>query len=195
MSESIVASKSPVAIGLVHHPIRARDGRIVATNITNFDIHDIARACKSYGIDSYYIIHPAKEQQMFVSRVLDHWRTGEGSGLNPMRRTALGPVKLADSWQEALSDWGQDGAEVLATTARDIPGKPRLGFRELRQKIENKEAPKMILFGTGFGLADDVLFNVNGILEPIQGAPPQDYRHLSVRSAVTIVLDRLLGSW
>ena len=135
-------AKSPVAVGLVHHPIRDRAKNIVATNITNFDIHDIARACKSFGVERYYIIHPAKEQQMFVSRVLDHWRIGEGSGHNPMRRTALDPVFLADSWEYALKDWnskleaeGLGPASVVATTARDIPGKPRLGFRDLRELI------------------------------------------------------------
>lgn len=186
---------SKIAVGLVHHPIRDRAKNIVATNITNFDIHDIARACQAYGIDSYYIIHPAREQLMFVSRVLDHWRTGEGSKFNPMRRTALSPVKTAESYQSALRDWGQDGARVIATTARSIPHQKLHKFRELRADIESSGPPTLILFGTGFGLADELLNNVDGLLEPIKGAPPKDYRHLSVRSAVTIVLDRLLGSW
>ncbi|MCB0412258.1 MAG: hypothetical protein KDD22_07010, partial [Bdellovibrionales bacterium] len=35
----------------------------------------------------------------------------------------------------------------------------------------------------------------DALLEPIKGVGAQDYRHLSVRSAVSICLDRLLGAW
>jgi hypothetical protein len=48
-----------------------------------------------------------------------------------------------------------------------------------------------VLFGTGSGLADDVLENADYHLMPIQGS--SDYNHLSVRSAVAIMLDRLWG--
>ena len=63
--------KAPLAVALMHYPTRDRLGKLVATNITNFDIHDIARACRVYGIDRYYLVHPLKEQLMFVERVLD----------------------------------------------------------------------------------------------------------------------------
>ena len=46
------------------------------------------------------------------------------------------------------------------------------------------EAPYLILFGTGWGLTSE-------ILEPIRGKTK--YNHLCVRSAVSIILDRLLG--
>ncbi|MGL5950307.1 MAG: RNA methyltransferase, partial [Cetobacterium sp.] len=41
------------------------------------------------------------------------------------------------------------------------------------------------------GLIDEVMNMSDYILEPIRGAA--DYNHLSVRSAVSIILDRLLG--
>jgi len=34
--------KAPLAVALMHYPTRDRQGDLVATNITNFDIHDIA---------------------------------------------------------------------------------------------------------------------------------------------------------
>ena len=55
--------------------------------------------------------------------------------------------------------------------------------------------PILIVFGTGFGLADSVLEQADLLLAPLKGASKDDYRHLSVRSAVSIVLDRLLGAW
>jgi hypothetical protein len=191
----IETRRAPVAVGLVHYPVRDRAGTVVASNITNFDIHDIARASRSYGVDRYYIIHPHQEQLMFVSRILEHWRLGEGSRYNPMRRTALNHVRPVESISEAVKDWGEDTL-LVGTTARDIPGVERISFRSLREQIESRpERRILLLFGTGFGLTTEVLSEMGALLEPIKGAPPQDYRHLSVRSAVTICLDRLLGAW
>ena len=49
--------------------------------------------------------------------------------------------------------------------------------------------PVMILFGTGWGFRPEVFDNVDYVLEPILGAG--DFNHLSVRSAVAILLDRI----
>lgn len=186
-------AQPPVAIGLVHYPVNDRAGDIVATNITNFDIHDIARAARVYNIEKYFIIHPSREQLMFVSRVLDHWRTGAGSRLNPMRRTALGPVQPVESLQQAIDQWGQPDCEIIATSAQERPELPERSFREQREA--QAKCPTLLLFGTGFGLGDDILAQCHAVLEPIRGVGPEDYRHLSVRSAVSICLDRVLGSW
>jgi hypothetical protein len=44
-------------------------------------------------------------------------------------------------------------------------------------------------------LSDEVLESCDFLLEPIKGPSADDYRHLSVRSAVSICLDRLLSQW
>jgi hypothetical protein len=49
----------------------------------------------------------------------------------------------------------------------------------------------LLLFGTGWGITDDVFSRADLFLEPIEG--PTAYNHLSVRSAVSISLDRLFG--
>lgn len=197
MSESSnIPEKRPrIAIGLVHYPILDGQKRVVATNVTNFDIHDIARASRVYGVEKYYIIHPIQEQLMFVERVLDHWRVGTGSKYNPMRRTALTMVKTAENVEKALEDWGVTGAITVATHARPVEGAKFYKFSDLRKALHEDDQPIFLLFGTGFGLTEDFMRNCGGVLESIRGAPPQDYRHLSVRSAVSIILDRLLGSW
>lgn len=92
-----------VAVGLLHYPILDGNKKLVATNITNFDIHDISRACTVYGIQNYFIIHPIREQLMFVERVLDHWRTGEGSRYNSSRKTSLEIAQTAESLEDALN--------------------------------------------------------------------------------------------
>ena len=52
--------------------------------------------------------------------------------------------------------------------------------------------PYLVLFGTGWGLKEEIE-KADVILHPIEA--DSDYNHLSVRSAVAIILDRLMGSW
>ncbi|MCB0357623.1 MAG: RNA methyltransferase, partial [Bdellovibrionales bacterium] len=86
--------------------------------------------------------------------------------------------------------------QIIATAARDFPSVPRCSFRELRQEaFKDPQKPRLLLFGTGFGLDEQILKQCDVILEPIKGSSEDDYRHLSVRSAVSICLDRLLGAW
>lgn len=182
-----------LAIGLLHHPIKDREKRIVATNITNFDIHDIARAGTVYGVEKYYLIHPMRDQLMFVERVLDHWRTGDGAKYNPFRKASLEKVGTAESLEQAVADWGVDCLR-LGTHARPVPGTRELDMPETRRLLWKEQKPVFLLFGTGFGMTDEYMRGLDGVLESIKGAPPRDFRHLSVRSAVSIYLDRLLGS-
>ena len=76
---------------------------------------------------------------------------------------------------------------IISTTAagRD----DQIGFSEFR-KMEF-EKPVLLLFGTGNGLSNQVHELADYVLEPIKGL--QNYNHLSVRSAVAIVLDRILS--
>lgn len=186
--------KAPLALALMHYPTKDRVGDLVATNVTNFDIHDIARACRVYGIERYYIIHPVKEQLMFVERVLDHWNVGEGSRFNPMRRTALRDVRTAENLQAAMKDWGHENARSIVTSAQKPEGMAHFTFKGFREALATENEPYILLFGTGFGLTQDFMQSCYGVLEPIKGDSADDYRHLSVRSAVSICLDRLLGS-
>jgi hypothetical protein len=184
-----------VAIALMHYPICDSQKEVVATNITNFDIHDIARAATVFAIKKYFMIHPVVEQRMFVDRVLDHWRVGPGSKFNRMRRTALDPVQTAVDIEDALKQWGENYPLIISTHARSVTGCKTWSFRELRALIDEGSRPVLILFGTGFGLTDDFMRSQGNVLESIKGVGEQDYRHLSVRSAVSIILDRLLGAW
>ena len=187
------------AVGLLHYPILDREKRIVATNVTNFDIHDIARAATVYGAERYYIIHPAQEQLMFVDRILDHWRVGNGSKFNPFRRTALKDVYAVPTLEAAKAHWKETTGEdcfTVATHARPVPGTTFYSCQELKQEIRKPGAkPCLLLFGTGFGMTEEYMQGCEGVLESIRGAPPNDYRHLSVRSAVSIYLDRIMGPW
>ncbi|MCB0408195.1 MAG: RNA methyltransferase [Bdellovibrionales bacterium] len=190
-------SRSDLYLGLVHWPIKDKAGSIICTNVTNFDVHDIARASRTYGVKQYHIINKVPEQQMFVSRLVEHWTLGTGARYNPMRKTALGIVKPFGTLEESLASFEQQPL-VIATSARSREGVKSIGFADLRKRLwdpQRAEQPLFLIFGTGFGLADSIYEHCDLLLEPIRGDSMDDYRHLSVRSAVSICLDRLLGAW
>ena len=188
--------RSRVHVALIHWPVLDRAKNIVCTNVTNFDIHDIARASRTYGVERYYIVNKMKEQLSFVARVLEHWKTGVGSEYNPKRASALGMIHLSETIEGVIEDLGgPEKVYVVMTTARDV-GKPVVSFKNLREKIMSEPGKDVLLvFGTGFGLENGLFQLANSILEPMRGGSADDYRHLSVRSAVSICLDRLLGAW
>lgn len=163
----------------------------MATAVTTVDIHDIARSARTFDLGGFYVITPLKSQAQLVERLLRHWVEGTGAVYNPTRRNALSLVKVEESIETAAGDISRDwGAEVkvVATAARSH--RENIGYHEFRDVLSKRSQPFLLLFGTGWGLTGEVIGNSDYILAPIEGT---DYNHLSVRSAVAIILDRLLG--
>ncbi|MBK9037625.1 MAG: RNA methyltransferase [Bdellovibrionales bacterium] len=184
-----------VSVALIHWPVRDKTGKVIATSVTNFDIHDIARVSCTYGVNKYFIVHRQREQLMFVSRILNHWRVGYGSRFNASRGRALERVELCETLEDLIAGFSEPPI-VVATAARDYPGVARVSFRELREEMMSRPGvPYLLLFGTGYGLTEDLLERCDRLLEPIRGPSLDQFRHLSVRSAVSICLDRLLATW
>ena len=46
-------------VALIHAPVYNKKMEIIATSITNLDLHDIARSSATFGVHSYYVVHPA----------------------------------------------------------------------------------------------------------------------------------------
>ncbi len=180
-----------IYLGLVHHPIYDRRREVVATAVTNFDIHDIARCSRTFGLGGFYMITPLESQIQLVKRVIQHWVEGYGSIYNPTRKESLSLVRISKSIEEAEREisnlWGKE-VKSIATTAISHP--KSISFATLRKLLEDRGTPFFMLFGTGWGLTREVIEYADYVLDPIKGA---GYNHLSVRSAVAIVLDRLLG--
>lgn len=178
-------------LALVHYPVSNKNGETIGSAVTNLDLHDIARAGRTFGIDTLYIVTPFADQQAMVRDILDHWQTGHGATYNPKRKDALALVRvcndLAEMYELVKAKW-QQRPTVLATSAK--PNANQRGYAQVRQRILAGE-PHLILFGTGWGMTPEVLAEVDGLLPPITGYG--EYNHLSVRSAAAIVLDRVLG--
>jgi hypothetical protein len=182
-----------VSIALVHYPVRDKRGDIVATSITNFDIHDLARTARTYGVEPFYIITPMTSQKEFAKRIIRHWSEGFGSCYNPSRKTALETTVVINDLGEVVDDFETRGVKpaplFVGTSAKNYPH--TISFKGLRERLEKADDNFCIVFGTGWGLHLSLMQELDLMLEPIQGVGP--YNHLSVRSAVAIICDRLLG--
>jgi hypothetical protein len=184
--------RSEVHLALVHHPVLNKEGRIVTTAVTNLDIHDNARSARTFGLASYHVVTPLRAQIELVDRILRHWREGFGARRVPTRVEAMNLVRVSRDLDEVVRevDAGRDLKPfMIATCARRRPG--TITFAQMRERMAGNPGPYVLLFGTGYGLADEVLEAADALLEPI--GDPEDWNHLSVRGAVAIVLDRLLG--
>lgn len=187
-------SKAPLYLALVHYPVYNANREVVCTSITPFDLHDIARITKTYGIRKYFVICPVESQQRLAQRIMDHWLTGVGGELNQTRKDAFAGVSLVPTLEEAcltIQNETDTAPRLVATSAR--PGPQRLSFGRLQKVLEGGEQPHLLLFGTGWGMTEDLLGQAHDILEPIAGGGDGSYNHLPVRAAVAIILDRLLS--
>jgi len=175
---------------LIHYPVLNKYREIVTTSITLFDVHDIARSSYTFGVSRFFIINQSPKQGEVLKRLFAFWKNGFGREYNENRSEALDIVRYHTSWEEALVETEslmQEKVYTVATSARIIEGNKHITLEQL--KIAREKQPFFLLFGTGWGLADEIMEKADYILEPITGA--KDYNHLSVRSAVAIILNAL----
>jgi hypothetical protein len=189
-NSSLSFMTAPLYVCLVHYPIRDKRDNVVATAITNLDIHDIARSAYTFGVKRYFVITPIQAQRWLARRILTHWQHGWGAEYNPNRCEALSIVEVASDLaavsQKIESSEGNPPTWV-ATSARRYPN--TISFAQLKELRQNESRPVCLIFGTGWGLHPELLLEADYILEPIQGIGL--YNHLSVRAAAAVILYRL----
>ena len=178
-------------VALIHYPVVNKNGETIASALTNLDLHDISRAAKTYGLKAFFVVTPLEDQKDLVKKIISHWTTGIGAEYNPTRRSALELIRVHDSFSEALDQIAATEGSypiTIATCARRYPAS--ISHEKLCAMLHNGK-PYVLVFGTAWGLAEEFISRADYVLEPIAGKT--DYNHLSVRSAASIILDRLLG--
>ena len=180
-----------IFVGLVHFPVINRRGEKICSAITNLDIHDIARTATTYGARGFFIITPASEQQDLAQRVCAHWIEGIGGRFNPDRKRAFDMVRIVPDVTSAVTgarDLSGKEPLLLATSAREMSG--CISWKNLEKRVyKNEFECILLLFGTASGLHQECIDQCNGVICPVDAGT--DYNHLSVRSAVAIILDRI----
>lgn len=178
-------------IGLLHYPVKNAQGRIVATALTGLDLHDIARSAKTFGVTRFYLITPLASQRRIARTMLAYWLESPAALEN--RAEALKTVEVVATLEASLDDLQVRESErprLIATSARPLEV-PLLGYDELRRVLDEARWPAYVIFGTGWGIADELLGRFDYALPPVVG--PSSFNHLSVRAAAAIILDRLKG--
>jgi len=178
-------------VALTHYPVINRNGDIITSAVTNLDLHDISRAAKTYGVRSFYVATPLEDQKALVKKIVSHWVEGTGSKYNPKRREALELIIIKNSIDEVKDHIrinGGDAPKTVVTSARH--SSDNLSFRKFREMLQDGNH-YLLIFGTAWGLPEKFIADADYILHPVSGNT--DYNHLSVRSAVAIILDRLFG--
>jgi hypothetical protein len=186
-------NKFSVNVALLHDGMVDKTGKTVTTSVTLIDVHDISRSCRTYDVDSFFVVHSSQTMRALVRTVKSHWDGDFGSRYNPNRQDALGVLSIASDLDEALLQVERHTGKlpkIIATSARD--GNDRIGYGEMRGVIEKSDDSYLVTFGTGWGMGPELMSRADYVLKPIYGPTP--YNHLSVRAACAIILDRLRGA-
>ncbi len=179
-------------IALLHFPMYGKNYQTITTSVTNLDIHDIARLARTYNLSSYWIITPITPQREMVSRVVNYWVNGPGGDYNPHRREALSLVRIASDVEQMVTDIEKEfggPVKLFATDARPYPN--MISYKEARDLLRQADAEYVLVLGTGHGIVYDEIRKMDYFLTPIR--PHTSFNHLSVRSAASILVDRLIG--
>jgi len=176
-------SACQLSVALVHAPVLDRQGRCTTTAVTPVDVYDVARSCAFYGVQPVYFVHPAPAMHALVAEICAYWRDGAGARRNPARAQALSTVRMAWRLQDLME--AVDGCWF--TSARPPAGARLVSVQALR----SLPGRHLLVFGTASGLDVRQLPAPSGWLSPIEG--DGKVRHLSVRAALSIYLDRLFA--
>jgi hypothetical protein len=149
-----------LSVALLHWPCLDKNGNEIATAITNLDLHDCARVCLTYGINTLYIVHPNRGQLDFAGRITEHWLRGFGGQYNPSRKRALEIIRLAAGLDEVKR---QTKALMVGTSARTTPG--CITWSEARVLAHTRDT--CLLFGTGWGISPRMFEAFDAVVEPI----------------------------
>lgn len=179
-----------------------RSGEVVTSSVTSLDLHDLARAARTYGVAGTFVVHPFPAQRRFVSQVVGHFVSGPGRRLHPERGETLeqqiAVVSDLDAAIDAVeAEEGRRRPFLVGTSAQPgqngQSGREMTSYSSLRKRLREVPEPGIILFGTSWGLAPEVMDRIDIRLPPVLGDAETEYNHLSVRAAAAVILDRLLG--
>ncbi len=178
-------------LALIHHPVLNKTGEEGATSLTNLDIHDIARVCETFGLGGYFICTPLEDQQILARRLITHWTEGAGGKGNPDRAAALSNIRISDSLEGAVALVEEQAGTrpIIAATSARGPGDATWG--QVRRLLDKE--PVLVVLGTGYGLSPRIIAMADITLRPVCYLNP--FNHLSVRSAASILVDRIVGDY
>ncbi|SMC88112.1 hypothetical protein SAMN02746065_11397 [Desulfocicer vacuolatum DSM 3385] len=182
-------SKNNLYLALIHYPVSNKKGNTIASALTTIDMHDIARAAITFGVRGFYVVTPLMDQQVLAHEVIAHWTEGMGGVLNPFRKQALELIRVVSTFEDAVEEIKNERrAQVVTIATTAASHENAVTIKQMAHRLES-DASHVIAFGTAWGMSLEFIENCDFVMEPVQGI--NGYNHLSVRSAVSIILDRI----
>ena len=136
-----------------------REGAIVTTALTNLDVHDLARSARTYGCTDYFIVHPIEAQRELAKRIVEHWTRRLERQAHPRSQgRALDRARRPDARGRGEARSGARPTSRCGSRPRASLRQPTLAFAAARARLEARRRPPVLLvFGTGWGLAPEVV--------------------------------------
>lgn len=176
-----------VYAALLHAPVKNRHGKEIVATVDQFDFFDMSRLSLTYPLKRLFMVQPVPAQRDRIRELIAYGtQSNRHAGRGLFDRTTHA-MDLETVIATITDEVGQRPM-VVATTARHMPD--AMSYVEARREIATGR-PILLVFGKAWGLTESVIQEADARLAPID--PGTGYNHLSVRSAVAIILDRLLG--
>lgn len=180
---------SSLDLALVHHPVKNRHGDVIAATSQEFDLMDAARLALTYDVRRLYIVQTIPAQRAMIERLIAH---GRASDRDVAARGSFERTVLVSSIQEAITHASTRTGktpQVWSTSAQ--PRGDVLSWSSARERLAGGVSA-LVLIGKAWGLAPTVFEDADICLAAID--PGTGFNHLSVRAAMAIIVDRLLGA-
>ena len=136
------------------------------------DLHDIVRAGRTFGVRGYYVVTPFEDQVKLCGQITAHWTEGEGGRVNPSRKSALQRVRVVETFEDVLGQIEEERQQPvvkIATSAGASDTVRQVSCKRLKEEL-NGNASHVLVFGTAWGLAEELIDRCDYILDPIAGA-------------------------
>jgi len=124
-----------------------------------------------------------------VETMRRYWVEGPWLSYNQERAEGLKRLSVVGSVEELLKNLSSAVMPLIVGTSARERGLKKITEADVR-RIQ-KQRPVLILFGTGYGLAEETLSFCEAMLPPIEGRT--GFNHLPMRVAAGILMDRILG--
>ncbi len=177
-----------LTVALVHHPVLDRRGDIITSTVDHFDVMDASRLSLAYPVWRFYVVNQVPAQRALVQRLIHH---GNEAADRDEARGSFSKTVWAPDLDAVIAEHEDELGStptIVATSAK--PSAEAIGFGALRERLWGGE-PILLLIGKAWGLAPSVLDSATLRLRPIDAGT--GFNHLSVRSAMAILVDRLVG--
>lgn len=180
-------------LALRHDNVLGRGDSLIHASVTQIDLHDFSRLCRTYGLAGFHCVTEMDGQHRISEEILTYWREGFGKDYNPDRVQALTQLHLHrsfDAMTAAVTAAEGQAPLLVGTSARRYD--KTIDFDAFLSIMERSGQPAIVQFGTSWGLSPEQLHRCDWVLPPIEGR--DGYNHLSVRCAAAVIVDRLCRS-